>query len=282
MKKITAVLLALLTLLTWTAACAESVGTRVFLDDIEVSLIGSDNKEEADLHNAELTVTIGSPEGMPTLQIMLRYGDEQETECIFQLVDDQLVMCFGGISGTYYIDLESAFDEPGKGKLIAGSVGSVLAMFAANPDVLLQMALPANKRGTHVAEFELPKELYLPVVERVLDMAADAEMLPVEEIEALRESYINNEEPVEVEWRYRRKKNGMMLRLQQGEKGIKIQSDAEQTTEPMEFADISADEMKIDMLNMDEETKDELFTELEFFAIKIDAFLRHSSLRKLL
>jgi hypothetical protein len=82
MKRVTALLLALAMLLAGASALAQSYGSRLELTKIRISLLGSTNTNVARLHGVGLTVTVGSAEGVPTLQISLHYGDNQQLDSV--------------------------------------------------------------------------------------------------------------------------------------------------------------------------------------------------------
>ena len=135
MRKMLAWILVLASLLTWSAACAESSGTQIRLKEMRVFYAG--NKDDyVRLNDMRLYLSAGSAEGIPTLQILLDYGDGQETESVLQVVGSKLVVCLGGINGTYYVDLNDVYEEPGKGLLMATAIGTAIQMFGADPDSL--------------------------------------------------------------------------------------------------------------------------------------------------
>ena len=53
------------------------------------------------------------------------------------------------------------------------------------------------------------------------------------------------------------------------------------TTEPMELINISTDEVKYDLLNLDESVVEEMRGELEYMGFKLDSFVENSNIRKL-
>lgn len=284
MKRLTAVALIVLMLLTWAGAFAESsgTGTRLRLTDVSVSLIGSENDAVANLRDMKIKLYIGITEGIPTAQALLHFSEDQEMELVLQVVGSRLVMNVGGISGTYYVDLESALGEPGKGTLLAGAIGSAMTMFGANPDMVLQMSMPANKNGSHVARFEIQPESYLPVARQIVDALADTELLTEEELASLQNGLLQSEEPIKVEWCYRKRKKEMVLKITQGDKGYRIYSTITKRTKEIDFINISAEETILDLMNLDQDTMDEILGELEFIGIKMIAFFRHSTLKKLI
>ena len=146
MKRTMALLLVLAMLLTGASALAQSYGSRVELTKIRVSLLGSENKNVARLHGMGLTLTVGSAENVPTLQVTLSYGDNQQLDSVAQIVDNQAIMCLGGVNGTFYADLDDLFGE-GQGDLVSSAIGSALLMFGSKPKMMLQMVLPINKKG---------------------------------------------------------------------------------------------------------------------------------------
>ena len=283
MKKWMALFLAVVALATaCIPALAESSGTSFHLSGVVVRPVGGNSDVKAKLKGMEIDVRIGSANGVPTVQTYILFSEDQEMETVLQLMDSRLVLCMGGISGTYTVDLEDLMAEPGQGTMMAGAMGAALVMFGANPDVVLQTAVPANDNGTHIATFELAPEQYLPTLEALVERLTEAEMLTEEELADLQQGLLSGKEPVVFEWHYNPRKGTMSLKATQAEVGFRISANAQRTTGEMEFIDTGAPEDMVDLLNMDTDAMDELSTDLEFMGIKIISFIRHSTLHKLL
>ena len=283
MKRMTALVLALMMLLTWTAACAESSGTRIRLKSPRVNLVqNEDNKVH--LHDMMIYATVGSAEGIPTLQIRLEYGEEEEQqlESAVQVVGSRLVMSLGGISGTYYIDLNDLYDEPDKGLEAATAFGDALLMLGSDPYTFIANAMPKDEDGIYTLGFPLSIEAARAFYARVMGGGENGEgMESAGILSALNSLLLDPDQPIEMMIKYKRK-NWSRFFFLLGDGGVQVYSRTKLTTGPMEFMNPSADEVQHDLLNLDQATKDELSSELEFLEIKIVSFFLHSSLRKLM
>ena len=280
MKRLTALVLALMMLLTWTVACAESSGTQIMLRKMRV-YNGENEDDYVSLHDMRLYLSAGSAEGIPTLQILLDYGDEQETESVLQVVGSKLVVCIGGINGTYYVDLNDVYEEPGKGLLTATAFGAAIQMFGADPDSVIKATMPKDEKKYRTLRFELPVQKIHEALERYTgEQESNDEVQKTGLMETL-ESFAQSDEPVEMMIRYRKSKKRFQLYFINGDEKIWLTARTQQTTGPMEFINPSADEEQRNLLELDQEMKDELAGELEFLGIKITSFLLHSSLKNL-
>ena len=280
MKRLTALVLALMMLLTWTVACAESSGTQFRMSKMRVNY-GENKDDRASLNDMLLYLSVGSAEGIPTLQILLDYGDEQETESVLQVVGSKLVVSVGGISGTYYVDLNDFYEEPGKGLLMATAIGTAIQMFGADPDSVMKATMPRDEKKYRTLRFELPVEKILEALKSYAgEQESNDEAQKTRLMETL-ESFVQSDEPVEMMIRYRKAKKRFQLYLINGDEKIWLSARTKQTTGPMEFINPSADAEQHDLLNLDQETKDELAGEMEFLGIKMSSFLLHSSLKDL-
>lgn len=279
-KRMTALLLAMLMLLTGLCACGESYGSRLELTKIRVSLLGSENKNVARLHGLSLIVTVGSAENVPTLQMSLHYGDNQQLDCIAQIVDNQLLVCLGGVNGTFYADLDALFGE-GQGKLVSKAIGSALLMFGSKPKMMLQMVLPISKTGSFKRTFEIPAEEYREFIEPLVIALENTETLREEDAQSLHEALPDSDEPVMLSIRYNPNSSTLRIKLSRDGKGIYLRGTMKLSAEPMEMINISTDEVKYNLLDLDEDVVEEMRGELDYMGFKLDSFVENSNMRKL-
>lgn len=261
-KRMTALALALLMLLGMAAACAESSGTRLELTKLRVSLRGSDNTNVVRLKDMTLSVTMGSAEGVPTLQATLDYGEQ--VDFIAQIVDSRILLSMGGVAGTFYVDLGEALGDAAKGQLMAVGAGAALKLVGTNPDLVLSMWMPKNKNGVNSITLKLPRKLGLALAERLGGLLGDGEVA---------EEMASSKATIRLKILYRPEKNSITLRLLRGKKGIELKALAEQTTGPAEFINISADEVQYNLLALEDDVRAGLETDLEFMAMKADRFI---------
>ena len=280
MKRTTALLMALVMLLTGALATAESYGSQLELTKIRVSLLGSENKNVARLHGIGLVVTIGSAENVPTLQASLQYGDNQQLDAIAQIVDNQLVACLGGVNGTFYADLDALFGE-GRGNIVSSAIGGALLMFGSKPKMMLQMVLPISKKGVFRKTIMIPADKYRAYIEPLVLALENTETLRQEDEQALRDVLPKGDDAVKVSIRYNPNSDTLRIRLTQDGKGIYIRGTMKLTSEPMEMVNISEDEVQYDLLNLDEAVVEEMKGELEYMGFKLDSFVENSNMRKL-
>jgi len=280
MKRFTALLLALAMLLAGASAVAQSYGSRLELTKIRVSLLGSENKSVARLHGMGLIVTMGSAENVPTAQVSLTYGENQQLDCVAQIKDNRLVACLGGVNGTFYADLDALFGE-GQGKLVSGVMGTTMLMFGSKPKMMLQMVLPANKRGIFRKRFRIPAEQYRKFIEPLILAMENTETLRKEDEQALRDSLPQGDDEVKVLVRFNPNNDSLRIKITQNDKGFYIRGTMRLSTEPMELVNISTDEVQYDLLNLDDSVVEEMRGELEYMGFKLDSFVENSNIRKL-
>ncbi len=280
MKRFTALLLTLAMLLAGASAFAESYGSRLELTKIRVSLLGSENKNVARLHGIGLIVTVGSAENVPTLQVSMTYGDNQQLDCVAQIVDNQLVACLGGVNGTFYADLDALFGE-GQGKLVSNAIGSALLMFGSNPKMMLQMVMPVNKQGIFRRSLKIPADQYREYIEPLIKALENTDAMREEDEESLRDVLPKGDKRVKLTVRYNPNNDSLRIKITQDGKGLYIRGTMRLTSEPMEMINISTDEEKYDLLNLDEAVVEEMRGELEYMGFKLDSFVENSNIRKL-
>ena len=280
MKRFTALLIAIAMLLTGAGALAQSYGSRLELTKIRVSLLGSENTNVARLHGIGLTVTVGSAENVPTMQVSLTYGDNQQLDSVAQIVNNQVVMCLGGVNGTFYADLDALFGE-GRGKVVSSAIGSALLMFGSKPKMMLQMVLPVNKEGVFRKTFMISADKYREFIEPLVLALENTDALRQEDVESLHEVVPKGDGDVKLSVRYNPNSDSLRIKLTQDGKGIYVRGTMQLSAEPMEMINISTDEVQYDLLNLDESVVEELRGEMEYMGFKLDSFVENSNMRKL-
>lgn len=280
MKRMTALIVALIMLLAWTAACAETTGTRLDLESVKLSLVGSDNKNKVRLHDMTLSIAVGVVEGMPTLQAMLSYGDGQELDSVLQLAGNRLLVCMGGISGTYYIDLD-ALPGGAQGGLARAALEAAVGTFAANPNLVLDMTLPKNEKGVRTLSVKIPKASYKAFAERIAELLASFQGQEAEAANALLEAADASKRSLKIGVRYNTNNDKLRLRFTRGGEGLQINAKLTLITEPMEFINLSADPEILNLLELDDEARTNLRDELDFLSMKYDFFAKNIHLNRL-
>lgn len=280
MKRVTALLLALAMLLAGASALAQSYGSRLELTKIRISLLGSKNENVARLHGVGLAVTVGSAEGVPTMQASLTYGEGQQLDAIAQIVDNKLVACLGGVNGTFYADLDAIFGE-GQGKVVSKAIGVALLMAGSKPKMMLQMVLPVNSEGVFKRHFKIPADQYRAFIEPLVQALEDTDTLREEDEQYLRDAIPQGDGEVELSVRYNPNSDSLRIKIQQDGKGVYIRGTMLLSTEEMEMINISTDEVQYNLLDLDEAVVQEMRDELDYMGFKLDSFLANSNMRKL-
>ena len=277
MKRMTALVLALVTLLMPLAARADSFGTRLDMNKLRVSLRGSKNKSVVKLHHMDLALALGSAEGVPTIQATLDY--DEQVDIVVQLVDTRLLFSMGGVNGTFYVDLATLLGDEEKAQLLSTGMGAGITMFGLNPELVMELSMPKNKKGNHVATFEVPRELWLALGDRVLDMLKGSDSGV--DVKAARKDLHRNKKKVRVKVIYNPEKHWIRLRFLRGKKGYQLYGKVNLTSEAMEFINISADEEQYDLMNLDEEMQESLRNDMDFLSLKAERFTSSVNLNKL-
>ena len=100
-------------------------------------------------------------------------------------------------------------------------------------------------------------------------------------MKGLVDSAAQSDDPVRLRVRYNPESQRLMIKVTRDGKGIYLRCNVAMTTGPMEFINVSADEIQYDLLNLDEEVMDELDSEVDFLGLKLDSFVENSNIRKL-
>ena len=280
MKKFVALLLALAMLLGGASALAQSYGSRFDLSSIRISLLGSRNENVARLHGVTLTVVVGSTDGIPTMQLTLRYGDSQQTDAIAQIVDNQLVASVGGINGTFYADLDAIFG-PGQGYLMTKGLSLGLLMVGSKPRSMLQLVLPIDDEGVYKKHFAIPVDQYRGFIEPLIRTLENTDTLREEDEQTLREAIPQGSGDMDLSVRYNPNSDSLRIKITQDGKGVYLRGTLLMSTEPMDMDNISKDEVKYNLLDLDEDVAAEMRDELAYMGFKLDSFVKNSNMRKL-
>ena len=282
MKRMTALVLSLLVLFSMAAACAESTASTLALSNLSISYVGDGRARSVRLNKMSLSMSLGSADGVPTLQMSFDNGRDQQVDCIIQIVGDRLLLSMGGISGVYYVDLESIAGEQGDGSMIARGIGSALALAGPHLDVLLFALTTEDAKGVRSMEITLPNEIYVRLTDRVLAILDGIDSSEDIDVETMRERVEQSEGRTVLSIRYKESTGKLELALLQNRRGIQLSADMELTVQPAAFVNISEEEEQYDLLNMDAARLDELRGELEIIALKFGQFAGGTGLNRLI
>ena len=281
MKRVLALIMALAMLLGPSSALADSSGTEMIVDKLRFWRVeGKDKTEEAKLHDTNLIVSMGGTEGIPTLQVTLDYGDGQQMDSVVQLVDTRLYLCLGGVSGTYYVDLDKVLGEA-EAKLFSTAFGTAMMMLGTNPELVLHMLIPPNEAGKRIKIYKIPASQYRPALKKVIKVLKASGAVPKATLKALNAFRKLNKKYFKIKLEYRSAIDRYLIKVTRDGVGYQMRFRLAMTTGEMGFINISADELQYDLTDLSDEVKAELTAELEYLAFKMGAFVDNTNLKKL-
>lgn len=273
MKRLTALALALALLLAATVACAESAISTVTLSELSFARIRDGKAKSAvNLKRMSLSFSVGCTENVPTLQATFDNGKGQLVDLIFQVADSRLLMSAGGVSGTYYIDLEALSDDPREGAKLARAIGDGLALGGGHLDALLQALTTEDANGVRRVEFVLPEEVYTAAATSALNIIGGLGFTKQSDEEKMRENLRDADERTSLIICYRQSKGDLEINAVRGGQGIQIKGKMALTMEDMPLVNISTDEMMCDLTNIGLGKLFELRGELAIIALKFGHF----------
>ena len=279
MKRITALALALvLAMLALLPACAEDFMepeppiSTLQLDKLSVSRLTNGKAKTTSLKGMGLSLSMGTAGGVPTLQSSFDNGKGQLLDLIFQVYGDRLLLSMGGISGTYYVDLEEVAEAPGEGARLARGVGSGLALAGGHLDAVLQALSTEDGSGVRTLTLNLPEGAYNAVAKSMLDIMGGIDLMKLLDVGELEEELEASDDSPSLILRYDPKAATFELDIVRGGNGLRLKADMTVTVEPMTLVNISTDELMYDLLHMDAMRLMELRGELAIIALKYGHF----------
>lgn len=294
MKKIIALALALLWLLAAVAVCEEAPEAEAFddpgasmastleLTNMTISVIQNGRAKGVRLKNMTLRLSIGSAEGVPTMQVNFDNGKGQQVDVVMQIVESRLLMSVGGIAGTYYVDLESIGGEEGVGAQVAMGYGKAMMLAGPHLDVLL-MALPTtDASGMHTLEISMPNRIYTAVAEAMLAVAEGMDSTEETDVEGLRARVDSSNRDAVLSIRYRQSTGDFEIAAMQGKSGAQIAATMTMKVEPTVLVNISAMEDQYNLMDLDSDTLELMRSELEMIALKFGKFAGGTGLSRIL
>lgn len=279
MKRITALALALvLAMLALFPACAEDFMepeppiSTLQLDKLSVSRLTNGKAKTTSLKGMGLSLSMGTAGGVPTLQSSFDNGKGQLLDLIFQVYGDRLLLSMGGISGTYYVNLEEVAEAPGEGARLAKGVGSGLALAGGHLDAVLQALSTEDGSGVRTLTLNLPEGAYNAVAKSMLDIMGGIDLMKLLDVGELEEELEASDDSPSLILRYDPKAATFELDIVRGGNGLRLKADMTVTVEPMTLVNISTDELMYDLLHMDAMRLMELRGELAIIALKYGHF----------
>lgn len=288
MKRIIALALALLWLAAAAAVCeetpaepAQALASTMELTDLTISIVQNGRAKSVRLKNMTLHLTLGSTEGIPTMQVTFDNGKGQEVEAVVQIIDSRLLMSVGGIAGVFTVDLEAIGGDRGEGAQVAMGYGKALMLAGPHLDVLL-MALPTtDASGMRTLEIAMPNRIYTRVAEAVLAVAEGMESAEETDVDGMRERVDSSGKDPLLSIRYDPSDGDIEIAALQGKSGVQIAARMALTVEPSHMVNISAMEDQYDLLNLDDDTLTQMRIELGMIALKFGFFAKGTGLSAL-
>lgn len=145
MKKLTAIVLALVLLLSCAAfAEADNAVFTMIIADPVVSVQSEQGNYDVNLEGLEVLLTMGLSGNTPSIEVLARTEAEDLLHATLQCVDSVLYMAIDGVSRPLAVDLSAS----------GGMADSVLASALVNPETLMNSQLPAFK-GVDIPKADL-------------------------------------------------------------------------------------------------------------------------------
>lgn len=281
MRKIIALTLALFFLIGAVAVCEESLASTLQLTDLNIGIVENGRARGVRLKNMSLNVTLGSTEGVPTMQASFDNGKGQQVDGVMQIVDSRVLLSVGGIAGVFYVDLESIGGEDGAGAQVAMGYGKALMLAGPHLDVLL-MALPTtDASGMHTLEIAMPNQIYTAIAEAMLSVAQGMDSAEETDMSGLLERVDSSQKDAVLSIRYKQSTGEFEIAALQGKSGVRLTATMTMSVEPTPLVNISALEDQYDLMHLSADTMQELRDELEIIAIKFGYFAGGTGLNRI-
>ena len=276
MKRIVALALALLMLLASLPAGAEfepeaSPISTLKLTNLTVSTVGA-KARTAKLKGMSLSFSLGRTAGVPTLQMSFDNGKEQQVDVVAQVVGNRLLLSMGGISGTYYVDLEAVCREAGEGARLARGMSGALALAGPHLDALLSALSTADAEGVRTLRLEIPGDVYGAVARSLLNIIGGLGFLGDKQAEDAEEYLEQTGDDLFLLIRYDPAAGALELDATQGGRGFGLKGDMALSVEDSLLVNISADEQQFDLMDLGAGKLLELRGELAIVALKFAHF----------
>lgn len=283
MKKIIALVLALLLVFTAVGVCeqTDSMASTLELTNLTISTIQNGRMRSVRLRNMKLTLILGSTEGVPTLQVNFDNGKGQQVDGVVQFEGATLLMSVGGIAGTYSVDLEAIAGEQGEGAQLAMGYGKGLLLAGPHLDVIL-MALPTtDASGMRTMEMALPNAIYTRIAEAMLSVAEGMESTNEADVSELIEKVDSSSKDAKLILRYKPSTGDIEIAAMQGKNGAQVAATMSLTKQLTPMVNISAIEDRYNLLDLDADTLEQVRSELEIIATKFGLFAGGTGLNRI-
>lgn len=272
MKRAVALALVLMALLGM-AALAETDASVIRMSDLSLAYADGNGTRSARFDGAALTISLGEPNGMPTVQANFDNGNGQVVDAVLQLVDQQVLLSMGGISATYAVDLQAFAGEGNSAKDLANGLRHTLSLAGTHLDVVLYAITREGENGMRSVQAPLPMPQLISAAEALLAVRADAQDSQEADLNEVYQRVEAMGEEAMLGFRYNPATGAFDLAAVQDGRGMRLSGTLQMTSEPMNFIDISGDEERLDALNLTTEQMEDLRSELDMVLVKYADFL---------
>ena len=272
MKRVVALALVLAALLGM-AALAETDASVIRMSDLSLAYADGNGSRGARFDDAVLTVALGEPDGIPTVQANFDNGNGQVVDAVLQLVDQQILLSMGGISSTYAVDLQAFAGEGNSAQDLANGLRHTLSLAGAHLDVVLYAITREGADGMRSVQASLPMPQLIGMAEALLAVRTGAQDSQAAEMNDVYASVEAMGEEAMLGFRYNPATGAFDLAAVQDGRGMCLSGTLQLSTEPVAFVNISGDEDWLDALNLTPEQMQELRGELDMVLVKYTDYL---------
>lgn len=272
MKKIVALLLAMLVLAGSLTALAEGNASIVRISDMALSYVSGDRARSARFGNASLTLALGMSENAPTLQMMFESDYGQAVDAVVQLVEENVLFSMGGLSATFALDLDHFSTPDNSGEDMAKGLSAALSVAGSHLDVVLYALTRDEGNGMRSVSAPLPMPQLIRAAEAILAAGAGEDEQDTA-LDELRDRVASLEGEAMMGFRYNLDNGQFELSAVQNGTGMRLSGTMAMSFEPMTFIDTTPEYGEVwDLMNMTPEQQETLRGELQILFPKLLAY----------
>ncbi|MDO4866465.1 MAG: hypothetical protein Q4C10_07875 [Clostridia bacterium] len=265
MKRVVAVALALALLLTAAFAGAEeSMASTLTLRELELSLVREDGVRSVSFEGTSIQLMLGSAGGIPTLQATFSNGEGQQVDAVMQVRSGQLLLSVGGITGQYYYDIAQRL-----GADYAFALGGVMLLAGGNLEKALDLVTTEDEDGNHSLQVSIPAGTLSIAALGLLGMASSSGAVDLDELRAALAGVGGSSS---LNFSYNPGLGRFTLEIVQAGGTVRLEGTMEMSVSPVEFVEVSDEEERYDLMDLDAETLSQLQGELGLIGMKLTHF----------
>ena len=265
MKRVVAVALALALLLTAAFAGAEeSMASTLVLSELELSLARESGVRNVRFDGMSLQMMLGSTRGIPTLQATFSSGEGQQVDAIMQVRSGLLLFSVGGITGQYYYDISRQL-----GADYAMALGGVMMLAGGNLEQALDLITTEDGDGNHSLQVNIPAGALAFAAASLLGMASIGGAANLDE---LRAALMSAGSSSSLSFSYNPGLGRFTLEIVQEGGTVRLEGAMQMSVSPVVFVEVSDEEERYDLMNLDAETLEQLQGEMSLIGIKLVHF----------